>query len=81
MILPGKPVLFGKDLAFYVKWTATFLTLIHVALISYDVTPAYKVTGLTIGLLWLLLGYLWREPSVVILNFILSVIYCIGLFK
>ena len=81
MIIPGKPILWGKDLAFYVKWSATILTLVHVALVSYDISPAYKFTGILIGFLWMWIGHLWREPSLVILNLILNVIYFAGLFK
>lgn len=81
MIIPGKPILWGKDLAFYVKWASTILTLVHVGLVSYDITPAYKFTGISVGLLWMWLGYLWREPSLVVLNLILNIIYFAGLFK
>ena len=53
MIIPGKSILWGKDLAFYVKWSATILTLVHVALVSYDISPEYKFTGILIGFLWI----------------------------
>jgi hypothetical protein len=68
-----------RGLDFYVKWSATIMALIHVWLISHDIQPYYKFTGVFQASLWLWLGLLWRQPSVIILNVIMIVIYLKGI--
>jgi hypothetical protein len=67
----------GTD--FYVKWSATIMALIHVWLISHDVQPWYKYTGVLQASLWLWLGFLWRQPSVILLNVVMIAIYLKGI--
>jgi len=68
-----------RGLDFYVKWSATIMALIHVWLISHDVQPWYKYTGVVQAGLWLWLGFLWRQPSVILLNVVMIVIYIKGI--
>lgn len=68
-----------RGLDFYVKWTATILALVHVWLISHDVQAWYKFTGVTQAALWLWLGVLWRQPSIIFLNVIMVAIYLKGI--
>lgn len=69
----------NKNLEFWLKWTAAPLALIHVIVTAHDIYPWYKLTGITAALLWLWLGHLWREPSLVILNAIMVLIYLKGI--
>ena len=69
----------SKPLDFWVKWAATVMALIHVWLISHDVEPWYKYTGVTQAALWLWLGVLWRQPSIILLNVIMILIYIKGI--
>jgi hypothetical protein len=68
-----------RGLDFYVKWSATIMALIHVWLISHDVQPWYKYTGVVQAGLWLWLGFLWRQPSVILLNVVMIAIYLKGI--
>ena len=68
-----------RGLDFYVKWSATAMALIHVWLISHDIQPYYKFTGVFQASLWLWLGLLWRQPSVIMLNVVMIVIYLKGI--
>ena len=68
-----------RGIDFYVKWSATIMALIHVWLISHDVQPWYKYTGVVQAGLWLWLGFLWRQPSVILLNVVMIVIYIKGI--
>lgn len=68
-----------KTLDFWVKYSATGLTLVHVYFTAHDFAPWYKVTGLTVALLWSWLGYLWREPSMIWLNLFLAALYVKGM--
>ena len=70
----------SKSLDFYVKYTATALTLLHVYLTAHDIMPYYKFSGLAVALLWTWLGQLWREPSMIFLNLVLAAIYLKGIF-
>ena len=68
-----------RGLDFYVKWSATIMALIHVWLISHDIQPYYKYTGVFQASLWLWLGLLWRQPSVILLNVVMIGIYIKGI--
>jgi len=69
----------NKPLDFYIKWMATVVALTHVFLTAHDIGPYYKFTGLLNASLWITLSFLWREPSLVILNIIMAVIYIHGI--
>lgn len=71
--------MFTKPLDFYIKWLATFVALTHVFLTAHDVGPYYKFTGILNASLWILLSFLWKEPSLIILNLIMVAIYIHGL--
>jgi len=58
---------------------ATVVALTHVFLTAHDIGPYYKFTGLLNASLWITLSFLWREPSLVILNIIMAVIYIHGI--
>lgn len=69
----------NKPLDFYIKWTASCVALLHVYLVSHDIAPYYKFSGLTAAMLWVWISILWREPSLIILNLIMIAIYIKGL--
>jgi len=68
-----------KQLEFWIKWTASPLALVHVYVTAHDIYPWYKFSGITTALLWLWLGHLWQQPSLVILNAIMVLIYLKGI--
>jgi hypothetical protein len=70
----------NKPLDFWIKWSASALTLVHVYVTAHDIAPYYKFTGIACSILWTILGILWRQPSVYLLNAILVVIYIVGIF-
>ncbi len=73
-------ILREKQLEFWIKWTASPMALIHVYVTAHDIAPWYKFTGIICAALWLWLGYLWRQPSLMILNVIMVLIYVKGIF-
>ena len=77
----GKPILFGKPIDFYVKWSATFLALATVYLTSHDFIPINKYFGLITAVLWGWLGLLWRQPSMWVLNLIMIIMYLTGILS
>jgi hypothetical protein len=77
--MPKPDFITERGLDFYVKWSATIMALIHVWLISHDIQPWYKYTGVVQAGLWLWLGFLWRQPSVILLNVVMIAIYLKGI--
>lgn len=77
----GDTKLFGKHIDFYIKWAATVFALITVYLTSHDFVPINKYFGLLTAFLWGWLGFLWRQPSMWILNIIMSILYLSGIFS
>jgi hypothetical protein len=69
----------SKPVDFWVKWSATIMALIHVWFISHDIEPWYKYTGVAQAGLWLWLGFLWHQPSIIMLNVIMIAIYVKGI--
>lgn len=69
-----------QPLEFYVKWIATFIALGTVYCTSHDIIPLNKYFGLTAAILWGWLGILWKQPSMLILNMIMSALYIKGMF-
>jgi hypothetical protein len=74
-------ILQDKPLEFWIKWTASFLTLVHVYVTAHDIAPWYKFSGISTAILWLWLGHLWKQPSLVILNCIMVLIYLKGILS
>ena len=69
----------SKPIDFWVKWSATIMALVHVWFISHDIEPWYKYTGVVQAGLWLWLGVLWKQPSIIMLNVIMIAIYFKGI--
>jgi hypothetical protein len=68
-------------LEFIFKWGATLFALLGVYCTAYDITPHNKWFNLTSAVLWGLEGIIWNQPSMIILNVIIIVIYIKGLGK
>jgi hypothetical protein len=71
----------NKSLDFYIKWLATLTGLTLVILTSYDITPLNKYFGALTALLWFVVGVLWREPSMYIINIVFMIVYISGIIK
>ena len=68
-----------KDTVFYLKWLATFITIVGAICTSinlYPLGPALLNFG---ALLWLIVAIKWREWSLIVINATLLAIYTIGL--
>jgi hypothetical protein len=68
-----------KETVFYLKWLATFVTIVGAICTSinlYPLGPALLNFG---ALLWLIVSIAWREWSLIVINATLLAIYTIGL--
>lgn len=69
----------NKDIVFYLKWLATFVTIIGAICTSvnlYPLGPALLNVG---AFLWLIVAIKWREWSLIVINATLLLIYTVGL--
>lgn len=68
-----------KELVFYLKWLATFVTIagaICTSINMYPEGPALLNLG---AFIWLIVSIIWREWSLIIINATLLMIYTVGL--
>lgn len=73
--------LISKDWKFYFEWTSTFILLVGVILTSLNIFPM-NVYFLLIGNIgWIILGFLWKKISLIILQSIITIIYILGIIK
>jgi hypothetical protein len=68
-----------KDIVFYLKWLATFVTILGAVATSvnmYPLGPALLNVG---AFIWLIVSIMWKEWSLIVINATLLLIYTIGL--
>lgn len=63
-------------------WLSTAVLLTAAALLSQFPDEMYGVFGFGIAsTLWTIVGFLWKEKSLIVLNGVLTVIYMYGITK
>tara|TARA_B100001996_G_scaffold175573_1_gene134085 strand:+ start:359 stop:601 length:243 start_codon:yes stop_codon:yes gene_type:complete len=62
-------------------WFGTVLLIIGASMTALNIFPMNVYIMVFANGIWLFCGYLWREPSVIGLNFAMTVIYVIGVIK
>lgn len=65
----------------WLSWVATVCLLGAALLAAFNVHPLYIWAFIISNSLWILVGVLWREKSLVVMNAGLTIIYVAGLFK
>lgn len=60
-------------------WVATWALLASAALASLNVYPLYVYGFLFSNALWIIVGVLWKQKSVIVMNSGLTLIYIVGL--
>ena len=69
-----------KDFNFYLKWSATAITIVFAVMTALQMTP-YNVWVANISsLMWLWWSFRVREWSLVVVNAGLLIVYFVGLF-
>jgi hypothetical protein len=67
------------DLSWYIKWLATFTIIVGAVFNSFEIVP-YNLFVMASGvLLWLLVGLLWFDRALIVLNTAILVIYFSGI--
>ena len=60
-------------------WFATAAVLISAAMASINLYPLYSIGFIVANTLWMIIGILWKERSMIVMNLGLNAIYIIGL--
>ena len=60
-------------------WTGTFVLIIAASLAAFNIYPLYVYLFCLANGIWVLIGVLWRENSLIVLNAGLTIIYVAGL--
>jgi uncharacterized membrane protein len=68
-----------KEPVFYLKWLATFVTIVGAVFTSINMYPEGPIL-LNIGsFLWLIVSIIWKEWSLIVINTVLLLVYTGGL--
>ena len=64
----------------FLAWTATFILILAAILASFVPALEYHHWAFILAnSLWVLVGFLWKEMSIIVLNAGLTIIYIFGL--
>ena len=63
----------------WLAWFSTACLLVAATMAAFNIYPYYIWAFIISNSLWVLLGVLWKEKSVVVLNAGLTIIYVLGL--
>jgi hypothetical protein len=69
-----------KDRAEFVfEWSSTIILLIGAALTSLNIYPMNVFLSLAGNVGWLVVSIMWRKPSLIVIQLVISFIYVAGL--
>lgn len=68
-----------KDFVWYLKWVATFVTIVGAICTSVNIYPLGPALLNVGAFLWLIVAIKWREWSLITINATLLAIYTTGL--
>jgi hypothetical protein len=68
-----------KRIEFFFEWTSTIILLAGAALTSLNIYPANVFLSLAGNLGWLVVSLMWRKPSLIVIQLVISFIYVAGL--
>ena len=69
---------YGFD--WWLKWVSSVVLIVGATMTSFDVIPLNKWFSFAGNFGWLIVGYLWKEWSLVVISLYLTTIYIIGVF-
>ena len=71
-----------KDISWYIKWTASAFILSSICIRAADYSHALDLTFGLIGMsMWAVVGYMWHDRSIIILNGISAALLAVGLLE
>lgn len=64
----------------WLAWISTACLLLAATLAALNIYPYYIFAFIVSNGLWVLIGILWKEKSLIVMNLGLTIIYIVGLF-
>ena len=61
------------------EWTATIVLMIGVTLTAWNIYPLNIYFSLIGNLGWLIVGYMWKKWSLIMIQLVVSALYIVGL--
>jgi hypothetical protein len=68
-----------KQTEFILEWGSTLILLVGAALTSLNIYPMNVFLSLVGNLGWLVVSVMWRKPSLIVIQLVISLIYVAGL--
>ena len=75
----GMSMLTKKQVEFFFEWGSTIILLCGAALTSLNIYPMNVFLSLAGNLGWLVVSVIWRKPSLIVIQLVITVIYVAGL--
>lgn len=69
------------DLSWYIKWTSSFFLIIAMMMTSANIFPINLYVALVGMIGWLIVGVLWHDRALIVLNAVSVGIYGIGIMN
>lgn len=63
----------------WLAWVSTVCLLIAATLAAFNIYPLYVFAFILSNSMWTVIGILWKEKSLIVMNTGLTIIYLIGL--
>jgi len=64
-----------KSFEWWMEWTATAILMVGVALTAWNIYPLNIYFSLAGNFGWLIVGYMWRKWSLIIIQLVVSALY------
>ena len=65
----------------WLAWTGTTILLVAASMAAFNMYPYYSYAFTLANSIWVAVGILWKEKSLIILNAGLTIIYIAGLIQ
>ena len=67
--------------SWYIKWFASFIILIGMALTSINLTPINLYFHFVGVVGWLIVGFMWHDRALMVVNSVASMIFLMGILN
>ena len=69
------------DLSWYIKWTGSLFLIVAMMMTSANVFPLNLYVALVGMVAWLVVGILWHDRALIVLNAVSLAIYTLGILN
>ena len=69
------------DLSWYIKWTGSMFLIVAMMMTSVNIFPLNLYVALVGMIAWLIVGILWHDRALIVLNAVSVAIYGLGIMN